>query len=174
MLRKNVNSMLSATAEMNIPGREVSRLSEIHQPTASSIRYASLSKQASILLSIKKSMVQGIDYGKWTNEKSYSLLKCGAEKVCRIMNLRQKILLINAVLDSSKKVVFFVVKVELINIDGLPESEGLGTCNSGEQKFSHFNVFDIANIVLRIAHERALIEAIHSRINVQELLNGES
>ena len=174
MFRKNCSSMLSATAEMNMPIREVNSLSKMPRITASSKRYASRSKEASALLLMKQSMIQGIDYGKWSNEKSYRLLKPGAEKICRIMNLRQKIFLIKAVQDGSKKIVFFVVKVELINFSGLPESEGVGTCNSGEQKFSCFNAFDIANIVLKIAHERALIEAINTRINVQELLNGES
>ena len=174
MLRKNCASMLSATAEMNMPIREVNSLFEMPLITHSSMRYDSLSKETPDLLSMKQSMIQGIDYGKWSNEKSYRLLKPGAEKICRLMNLRQRILLINAVQDGSRKFVFFVVKVELINVNGLPESEGIGTCNSGEQKFSCFNAFDIANIVLKIAQERALIEAINARIDVQELLNKRS
>ena len=174
MLRKNSNIMLSATAEMNMPMRVLNSLSEMPRITGSSMKFAGHAKHRNVLISIKKSLVQGIDYGKWPNEESSSLLRPGAEKICRIMALRQKIILISANQDSTNKLIYFIIKVELINIDGLPESEGIGTCNSGEQKFSHFKVFDIANIVLRIAHERALIEAIRAMVDVREVLNEES
>lgn len=174
MLRKNCASMLSATAEMNMPMRVLNSLSEMPRITASSIKFAGQAKQRNVLISIKNRLVQGIDYGKLPNKESSSLLRPGAEKICRMMALRQKIILINANQDSTNKLIYFIIKVELINVDGLLESEGIGTCNSAEQKFSHFNAFDIANIVLKIAHERALIEAINARIDVQDLLNKRS
>ena len=174
MISKSINNLLSATAEMNMPMKEFGNPSEIRRTTKSNQKYAELQKHANVLISIKSSLVPGTDYYKLRDSKTSRLLTPGAEKICRIMKLKKRTTILHAILDKSNDFVTYIAKVELLNNNGLAESEGLGTCNSSESKFLKFRAFDVANIVLHTAHDRALLAAVTIQFNALDLLNGDS
>ena len=174
MISNNINRLHSATAEMNMPMKEFGKPSKIWQAPKSIQKYAEQPKHAKVLLSIKSSLVLGIDYYKLRDSKTSRLLTPGAEKICRIMNLKERTTILNAIQDKTDDFVAYIVKVELLNDNGLAESEGFGTCNSIETKFLKFRAFDVTNIVLHVAHDRALLAAVTIQFNAFELLNDDS
>lgn len=112
---------------------------------------------------VKEMMVAGQDYGVITGVAKPTLLKPGAEKLTEIFGFSKQVSITNRVEDWDKGLFAFEVKVSLINKrTGYMEAEGVGLCNTKENKYVSQNPFTIANTVLKMAKKRALVDAVLS------------
>lgn len=111
---------------------------------------------------VKAQMQKDIDYGviPGTGSKP-TLLKPGAEKLCRLFNLRPQLELVQSVVDFDKPLFHYHYRVALYR-NGELVGEGDGCCNSMEQKYQKqkYRVFDLTNTICKIAQKRALIAAV--------------
>jgi len=121
---------------------------------------------------VKAQMQQGIDYGiiPGTGSKPV-LLKPGAEKLCRLFNLRPHIELVQSVVDFDKPLFHYHYRCKLYR-NGEVVGEGDGCCNTLEHKYQKqkYKVFDLANTVCKMAQKRALVCAVLSDCGASELL----
>ncbi len=88
-------------------------------------------------------MVQGHDYGVIPGTDKPSLLKPGAEKIIKLLNLADIYIVQDKVEDWNKPFFHYQVKCQLLIISsGLLVCEGLGECNSMETKYRYRWVFE--------------------------------
>ncbi|CDF57820.1 hypothetical protein [Thermobrachium celere] len=113
-----------------------------------------------IIKFIKENFREGEDFGKIADYPKPSLLKPGAEKLCSLLNLSAHVDIIEKVENFREGIFHYVCKCTLKNNFGIIVSEGLGSCNSKENKFLNQNPYGIANTVLKLAKKRALVDAI--------------
>ena len=118
---------------------------------------------------VKAQMVKGIDYGKISGSNQPILLKPGAEKLCRLFNLRPHLEVIHSVVDFAQPLFFYhyrcslYLKAELV-------AQGDGCCNSREKKYEkqQYKIFDLTNTICKIAQKRALVAAVLSSCAASE------
>lgn len=110
---------------------------------------------------VKEMMVEGLDFGFIPGcGAKPSLLKPGAEKLCDIFGLAKYIKVTNRLEDWEKGLFSYEVKAVLINKrTGLIEAEGIGSCNSKENKYKLQDPYSIVNTILKMAKKRALVDA---------------
>jgi hypothetical protein len=86
---------------------------------------------------VKEQMQEKIDYGiiPGTNGKP-TLLKPGAEKLCRLLNLNPTFSLINSIIDFDKPVFYYHYQCSLYHNSELV-GQGDGSCNSYEKKYRY-------------------------------------
>ena len=118
---------------------------------------------------VSSQMRRGIDYGVIPGGKKPTLLKGGAEKLCRLFNLRPSYELINSITDFEKPLFFFQYRCVLIR-QGEVVGMGEGNCNSKEKKYESqkYKIFDLTNTVCKIAQKRALVAAVLSSCGASE------
>ena len=97
-------------------------------------------------------LIAGVDYGLIPNCKKPTLLKSGAEKILNYLGLIARTEVVNRVED-------YEIKVFLIDYNGVVKAEGLGICNSRENKYAKSSVFSVQNSLLKISKKRSLIDA---------------
>ena len=86
---------------------------------------------------------KGHDYGVIPGTDKPTLLKPGAEKIAKLMNLRDDYEVLEKVENWEKGFFHYVVKCQLADIStGLHVSSGLGSCNSMESKYRWRWVFE--------------------------------
>jgi hypothetical protein len=86
---------------------------------------------------VKESMIDGHDFGTIPGTPKPTLLKPGAEKIAKLLNLYDHYTILKSVEDWDKP--FFYYQVECILSDiaaGVPVSSGMGSCNSLEKKYA--------------------------------------
>ena len=83
---------------------------------------------------VKAQMTKDIDYGVIPGTRKPTLLKAGAEKLCRLFNLRPHIELLNSVVDFEKPLFYFHYRCSLYR-DSEMVGEADGCCNSMEVKY---------------------------------------
>jgi hypothetical protein len=116
---------------------------------------------------IKEMMVEGVDFGYIPGFSKPSLFKPGAEKLCDVFGFSKYIETTHRLEDWNKGTFAYEVKVTLINKrTGLMEAEGLGSCNSLEERYIQQDGFTIANTILKMAKKRALIDAVLTAVCV--------
>lgn len=112
-------------------------------------------------------LIEKEDYGKIPGGNKPTLLKPGAQKLMAAFNLasavrdvkRESRLVETG--NTSKEVVSYQVIVSLQNkLSGMPEGEGVGSCNSGERKYAKNSAADVDNTILKMARKRALVDAV--------------
>ncbi len=110
---------------------------------------------------VKAQMQKDIDYGVIPGTKKPSLLKAGAEKLCRLFNLRPHLELIQYVVDFDKPLFHYHYRCSLYRSSELV-GQGDGCCNSMEMKYQKqkYRIYDITNTICKMAQKRALLAAV--------------
>lgn len=86
---------------------------------------------------VKANLVEGIDYGIIPGTDKPTLLKPGAEKIPKLMNLADNYVILKEVEDWESGFFYFYYKCQLRDITtGALISEGIGSCNSKETKYA--------------------------------------
>jgi len=100
------------------------------------------------------------DYGTIPGTRKPTLLKPGAEKIMRLAKVACEYEIIDQISDLDKAFFSYTFKCKVLLGPGGPTiDEGVGECNSREQKYVNKNAFDIRNTILKMAKKRALVDA---------------
>lgn len=112
---------------------------------------------------VSAQMVKGVDYGVIPGTKKPTLLKPGAEKLCRLFSLRASYGLIHSVADFDKPLFFYHYRCTLVR-QGEMVGQGDGSCNSREKKYDSqkYKIYDLTNTICKMAQKRALVAAVLS------------
>ena len=118
---------------------------------------------------VKAQMQKDIDYGVIPGTKKPTLLKPGAEKLCRLFNLRPHLKLIDSIVDFEKPLFYFHYRCSLYRSEVMV-GEGEGCCNSMEAKYQKqkHRIYDLTNTICKIAQKRALVAAVLSSCGASE------
>lgn len=119
---------------------------------------ATLAKIAQFQEVIQKTLRQDHDFGIIPGTKNPTLFKPGAEKILMVMGLRSEFEIFDSTRDFDKGFFQYQVRCKLFRGD-MVVTEGLGTCNTRENKYVKHDPFTIDNTVLKMAKKRALIDA---------------
>ena len=108
-------------------------------------------------------MKRGVDYGVIPGTKKPTLLKPGAEKLCRLFSLRPSYELIHFITDFEQPLFFYHYRCTLVR-QGEQVGQGDGSCNSREKKYEKqkYKIYDLTNTICKIAQKRALVAAVLS------------
>lgn len=119
---------------------------------------------------VKQSMRLGQDYGiiPGTNNKP-TLLKPGAEKLCRLFNLYPQFELVHSIVEFEKPLFHYHYRCTVYR-HGEPIGQGDGCCNSKEKKYEkqQFKVYDLVNTITKIAQKRAMVSAVLVAVGASE------
>jgi hypothetical protein len=118
---------------------------------------------------VKVQMVENIDYGVIPGTKKPTLLKAGAEKLCRLFSLRPSYELIHFVTDFDKPLFHYHYRCTLVR-SGEMVGQGDGCCNSREKKYDSqkYKIYDLTNTICKMAQKRALVAAVLSSCGASE------
>lgn len=118
---------------------------------------------------VKVQMVKDIDYGVIPGTKKPTLLKSGAEKLCRLFSLRPSYELIHFVTDFDKPLFHYHYRCTLVR-QGEMVGQGDGCCNSREKKYDSqkYKIYDLTNTICKMAQKRALVAAVLSSCGASE------
>jgi hypothetical protein len=118
---------------------------------------------------VKAQMQKDIDYGVIPGTSKPTLLKPGAEKLCRLFNLRPSYELIQSVADFDKPLFHYHYRCVLYR-SGEMVGQGDGCCNSMEVKYQKqkHRIYDLTNTICKIAQKRALVAAVLSSCGASE------
>lgn len=85
---------------------------------------------------VKANTIEGHDYGVIPGTNKPTLLKPGAEKIVKLLNLHDDYDVLEKVEDWDKPFFHYLIKCRLSDIaSGVPVSAGIGSCNSMESKY---------------------------------------
>lgn len=111
---------------------------------------------------VKAQMQKDIDYVviPGTGSKP-TLLKLGAEKLCRLFNVRSHVELVQLLVDFEKPLFHYHYRCWLYR-NGEMVGQGDDRCNSMDQKYQKqkYRIFDLTNAICKFAQKRALIAAV--------------
>ena len=112
---------------------------------------------------VSSQMRRGVDYGVIPGGKKPTLLKGGAEKLCRLFNLRPSYELINSITDFEKPIFHYHFRCTLVR-QGEIVGQGDGSCNSKEKKYESqkYKIFDLTNTICKMSQKRAFVAALLS------------
>lgn len=118
---------------------------------------------------VKAQMQKGVDYGTIPGTKKPTLLKPGAEKLCRLFSLRPSYELLHFITDFDKPLFHYHYRCSLYR-RGEMVGQGDGCCNSMENKYQKqkYKIYDLTNTICKIAQKRALIAAVLSSCGASE------
>jgi hypothetical protein len=121
---------------------------------------------------VKVQMVENIDYGVIPGTKKPTLLKAGAEKLCRLFSLRPSYELIHFVTDFDKPLFHYHYRCTLVR-SGEMVGQGDGSCNSLENKYEKqkYKIYDLTNTICKMAQKRALVAAVLSSCGASEFFS---
>lgn len=105
-------------------------------------------------------LIEGTDFGKVNGYNKPTLLKPGAEKICRYLELSIEYTVQHRYQDWEKGVFLYEVKVTLRQLDnGTVAAEGIGSANTKEAAFTQPSGYPHLNTVIKMAKKRALVDA---------------
>lgn len=108
-----------------------------------------------------KALTQGVDYGIIPGTNKPTLLKPGAEKIQRILEVTTEFEIIEEIEDCERE--FFAYKMKCtVYRNGNKMTDGFGSCNTREKKYRNQDAYTISNTCLKMAKKRALVDAIIS------------
>ena len=124
---------------------------------------------------VKAQMQKDVDYGVIPGTKKPTLLKPGAEKLCRLFNLRPHLKIIDSVVDFEKPLFHYHYRCSLYR-SAVMVGEGEGCCNSMEMKYQKqkYRIDDLTNTICKIAQKRALVAAVLSSCGASEFFTQEN
>lgn len=102
---------------------------------------ASLNKVASVQAAIKGALKSGQDFDTIPGTNKPTLLKPGAEKILMMFGLTSEYEIIESVEDWNKGVFAYTVRC-ILSKSGMKITEGLGSCNSKEDKYRYRWVYE--------------------------------
>lgn len=107
---------------------------------------------------IQNTLKQNHDYGVIPNTSKPTLLKPGAEKIVMLLGLRSEFEIEENLIDQNTSFIRYMVKCRLYRGDILI-TEGIGSCNSRENKFRKTSCHNVDNTLVKMAKKRALVDA---------------
>lgn len=109
---------------------------------------------------IEELFVENIHYGTVTGIKKKFLFKAGGEVIINLLGVCQRTEIIEKTEDFNNGFFSYTCKTWLITSSGVVRSEGLGCCNSRENKYQKSNPYNIQNILIKLAKKRSMIDAV--------------
>ena len=109
---------------------------------------------------IEEIFQEGIHYGTVTGIKKKFLFKAGAEVIANLLGLVVRTEIIDKVEDYSNGYFSYTCKTWLIDGSGIVRAEGLGACNSRENKYAKSNPYNVVNILIKLSKKRSFTDAI--------------
>lgn len=116
--------------------------------------------EAKINACIEQLFQEGVHYGTVTGVKKKFLFKAGAEVITNLLGLVVRTEIIDKVEDYTNGYFAFTCKTWLIDGAGVVRGEGLGSCNSRENKYAKSNPYNVVNILIKLAKKRSFTDAI--------------
>lgn len=121
---------------------------------------------------VKSQMIEGVDYGRFDSATKDTLLKPGAEKLCRLFGLGFRI---KDAIDTIEKEPAFAMASRTIEVYSLRTGKVLSECqgsqNSFEPQFRKKHPLAIVNTLQKMAQKRAFVGAVLSATGASELFN---
>lgn len=109
---------------------------------------------------IDQLFLEGVHYGTVTGVKKKFLFKAGAEVIANLLGLVVRTEIIDKVEDYANGYFAFTCKTWLIDGSGVVRSEGLGCCNSRENKYQKSNPYNVVNILVKLSKKRSFTDAV--------------
>lgn len=103
---------------------------------------------------------EGVHYGTVNGVKKKFLFKAGAEVVANLLGLVVRTEIIDKVEDYTNGYFSYTCKTWLIDGAGIVRAEGLGCCNSRENKYAKSNPYNVVNILIKLSKKRSFTDAI--------------
>ena len=103
---------------------------------------------------------EGVHYGAVTGVKKKFLFKAGAEVIANLLGLVVRTEIIDKVEDYANGYFAYTCKTWLIDGAGVVRGEGLGCCNSRENKYQKSNPYNVVNILIKLSKKRSFTDAI--------------
>lgn len=117
---------------------------------------------------IHKTLTKGSDYGIIPGTHKPTLLKPGAEKIQRLLEVDTDFDVIKQIEDYDGGFFAYHIKCRVIK-NGKTTTTGLGSCNSREKKYRNQDPCTIQNTCLKMAKKRALVDAIISFASLSDV-----
>ena len=109
---------------------------------------------------IEQLFQEGVHYGTVTGVKKKFLFKAGAEVIANLLGLVVRTEIIDKVEDYANGYFSYTCKTWLIDGSGVVRAEGLGCCNSRENKYQKSNPYNVVNILIKLSKKRSFTDAI--------------
>lgn len=106
-----------------------------------------------------KELILNLDYGPIKGIKGNILFKKGALKLLRLCGYKHTDQLLDKTVDVANGFIGYTVKVVIVDENGVPIAEAIGSANSLEKKFADKG-FSSDYLLANMAQKRALIQAI--------------
>ncbi len=117
---------------------------------------------------IKQAVKPGHDFGIIPGTDKPTLFKPGAEKIVMMMGLSSRFEIMDKVEDYDKG--FFSYNVRcILSRNNYDICEGVGNCNSRENKYAKADPYTIANTILKMAKKRAYVDAALSVASLSDI-----
>lgn len=116
--------------------------------------------EAKINACIDQLFQEGVHYGTVTGVKKKFLFKAGAEVIANLLGLVVRTEIIDKVEDYANGYFAYTCKTWLIDGSGIVRGEGLGCCNSRENKYQKSNPYNVVNILIKLSKKRSFTDAI--------------
>lgn len=136
---------------------EVSSLSIIEQTDMTSFK-STMSKIGQFQQLVRQNLQDGKDYGTIPGTSKPTLYKPGAEKILMLMGLQSTYEILDSTRDWKEGFFQYQVRCTLKKAD-MVITQGLGACNSKENKYQRQNAFNIDNTILKMAKKRSQVDA---------------
>jgi hypothetical protein len=143
--------------EEKVMSNEVNSLSIIEQTDMTAFK-TTMGKISQFQKLVRENLQDGKDYGTIPGTSKPTLFKPGAEKILMLMGLQS----IYEIIDSTRdwKEGFFQYQVRCTLKKGdVVITQGLGSCNSREKKYTNQSGFNIDNTILKMAKKRSQVDA---------------
>lgn len=121
-----------------------------------------LSHYGTLVEFVKGVLQRDVDFGVIPGTKRPTLLKPGAEKLCKLFGLRPVPELVRCIEDFERPLFHYHYRVALLNRQGEIVAAGEGNCNSMEGKYQkqQSRIFDLPNTICKMAQKRAMVAAV--------------
>ncbi|MCI7676127.1 MAG: hypothetical protein MSQ83_07040 [Phascolarctobacterium sp.] len=106
-----------------------------------------------------KELILNLDYGPIKGIKGNILFKKGALKLLRLCGYKHSDQLLDKTVDVANGFIGYTVKVVIVDENGVPIAEAIGSANSKERKFEDKG-FSADSLLVTMAAKRGLINAI--------------
>ena len=118
--------------------------------------------QQQALKQFLRTLKPGRDYGNYPGIPHPILLREGALRIMKFLNLRPHVTLLNNVVNTDGNNVSYTitVKLTLIDPDGSPVAESIASASTLESRFSKAGGINTVNTVAQQAQKRALVSVI--------------
>ena len=136
---------------------EVNSLSIIENTDMTSFKQT-MSKIGQFQKLVRENLQDKKDYGTIPGTSKPTLYKPGAEKILMLMGLQSTYEIIDSTRDWQEGFFQYKVRCTLKKEDYII-TQGLGACNSKENKYAKQNPFNIDNTILKMAKKRSQVDA---------------